>query len=137
MLEGVTVLNAYVEVNAAAVVGLWIAFAMFAILSAYGWYLFIKRHTVSHFITALIVSLLCIGALFGATITPITEETYYQVTIDKEVSFLEFTEFYEVVKVEGQIYTIKEIPHEVPETIPPASNNPIEPEGTWDPSADG
>ena len=137
MLEGVTVLNAYVEVNAIAVIGLWIAFILFAAASVYGWYLAAKRSTISHFIVAIVVSVLCIGALIGATITPITEETYYQVTIDKEVSFLEFTEFYEVVKVEGHIYTIKEIPHEIPETIPPASDNPTEPDNTWDPSADG
>ena len=137
MLEGITVLNTYVEVNAAAAIGLWITFVILAALSVYGWYLAANRHTISHFVVAIITSALCVGALIGATVTPISKETHYQVIIDKEVSFLEFTEFYEVVKVEGEIYTIKEIPHEIPDTIPPASDGPTEPDSTWDPDAVG
>lgn len=34
--------------------------------------------------------------------------TYYQVLIDDSVSMVEFNEKYDIVKVEGKIYTIKE-----------------------------
>lgn len=36
------------------------------------------------------------------------EITYYQVTIDDSVSMVEFNEKYDIVEVEGKIYTIKE-----------------------------
>ena len=35
-------------------------------------------------------------------------ENYYKVTIDPSCSYIEFTENYEIVEQEGEIYTIKE-----------------------------
>lgn len=35
-------------------------------------------------------------------------ENYYKVTIDHSCSYIEFTENYEIVEQEGEIYTIKE-----------------------------
>ena len=36
------------------------------------------------------------------------DTTYYQVTIDDSVSMVEFNEKYDIVNIEGKIYTIKE-----------------------------
>jgi hypothetical protein len=37
-----------------------------------------------------------------------TEVTEYKVTIDDSVSYIEFTEKYEVINQEGEIYTVRE-----------------------------
>ena len=42
------------------------------------------------------------------TISQNAGENYYKVTIDPSCSYIEFTENYEIVEQEGEIYTIKE-----------------------------
>lgn len=42
------------------------------------------------------------------TLSQNTDEKFYKVTIDPSASYIEFTENYEVIDQEGEIYTIKE-----------------------------
>ena len=50
-----------------------------------------------------------IGSMFGkAAGRPIKYETLYKVTISDAVSMNDFLEKYEIVKTEGQIYTVRE-----------------------------
>lgn len=56
---------------------------------------------------------LCFGIIVSiivgaAAAQPGELETYCQVTIDDSVSFNEFQQKYEIIKQEGQIYTVKE-----------------------------
>lgn len=46
--------------------------------------------------------------IWGATWLDGDSETRYKVTISEEVSMVEFCEKYEVIDVDGMIYTIKE-----------------------------
>ncbi len=139
MLEGVNLLYTYTETaNTWAVAGLWIAFALIAAIAVYAWFLFAKRNTKAHFVVAILTTVLCFGVMIGAFTTQTHEETFYKVTVDKEVSFVEFTYYYEVIGIEGEIYTIKEISHNIPETIPPAPSDTTSPtDSTWDTSAVG
>ena len=50
--------------------------------------------------------MLCFG-IRDSLISP-KDTTYYQVIIDDSVSMVEFNEKYDIVEVEGKIYTIKE-----------------------------
>lgn len=139
MLEGVNLLYTYTETAGVwAVAGLWIAFALVAAVAVYAWFLFSKRNTKAHFVVAILTTILCFGLMIGAFTTQTYEETFYKVTVDKEVSFVEFIYYYEVIDIEGEIYTVKEIPHDIPETIPPAPPEMTSPtDSTWDTSADG
>ena len=48
------------------------------------------------------------GSFLIGAIAPREQEEIYQVLIDESVSFVEFTEQYEIVEQNGLIYTIKE-----------------------------
>ena len=139
MLEGVNLLYTYTETAGVWVVaGLWIAFTLIAAAAVYAWFLFSKRSTKAHFVVAILTTILCFGLMIGAFTTQTHEETFYKVTVDKGVSFVEFIYYYEVIDIEGEIYTIKEIPHDIPETIPPAPSETTSPtDSTWDTGADG
>lgn len=49
------------------------------------------------------------GCLFGKIYeTPTAYETQYKVTISDEVSMTEFYEHYEIIEVDGKIFTVRE-----------------------------
>jgi hypothetical protein len=50
-------------------------------------------------VTFIILAIFCVDT---------TEVTEYKVTIDDSVKYVEFTEKYEVVDQEGEIYTVRE-----------------------------
>jgi hypothetical protein len=54
--------------------------------------------------------IICVGlAITCGRLAPETKyETLYQVTVDDSVSMNEFQNKYEIIKVEGKIYTVKE-----------------------------
>lgn len=57
-------------------------------------------------ITSFLISIICV-CICGFVKIP-TEKYVYQVTIDNSVSMTEFYEMYEIIEVNGKIYTIKE-----------------------------
>ena len=60
---------------------------------------------------------LVIGAIFGGAIgvvidrvnEPAPDEVHYKVIVSDEVSMNEFLSRYEIIEVEGKIYTVKEV----------------------------
>ena len=138
MLDGVTLLHTFTSTTGAIWVWvLWIAFAVFAAATVYFWIVTANRRTVAHLLVALVITLLCFSCLGAAITTAPQTETLYKVTIDPDVSYREFTYHYEVVNVEGEIYTIREIVHDDYDTIPPApTDNPSIPP-TWSEDAVG
>ena len=132
MLDGVNLLYSYTaEVNPWIKWALWIGLAIMAVITLYMWFLTANRQTKAHVIVAIICTVLAIGLMITAFEVDTSKETLHKVTIDYDVSFVEFTYYYEVVNIEGDIYTIREIVQAVPDTIPPS---PTETVPTTDPT---
>lgn len=108
MIDGINVLHTFQHTSGLFTsVGLWIVFSVFVLATIYAWILVATRRTRPHVIVAIVVSLLMFGFLFGATHTPVQTETRYKIIIDDDVSYREFTNMYEVLDVEGEIYTVR------------------------------
>lgn len=58
---------------------------------------------------AVILSIL-LGAFAGNFIapTPVAYETYYQISINEEVSLKDFMDKYEIIETRGDMYTVRE-----------------------------
>lgn len=124
MLDGVTLLHTFTSTTGAIWVWvLWIAFAVFVTATVYFWIVAANHRTIAHLLVALVITLLCFSSLGAAITTAPHTETLYKVTIDPSVSYCEFTYYYEVVNVEGEIYTIRKIIHDDYDTIPPEPTN--------------
>jgi len=127
VLEGVNLLYTFEQTTGIwLVVGVWIGLALLIGSMIYSWIITSKNQTIPHLLISIVVSVMCLGCFIGAVNVHTTTETLHKVTIDNSVSYREFTYYYEVVDVEGEIYTIRE--------IPPAPTN--EPENTVDPTWD-
>lgn len=140
MLDGITLLHSFEHTTGIwTAIVLWVAFALLAILTLYFWILWVNKHGIKGFVFALAITSLCILALGFAFIARPTTETLYKVTIDQFVSYREFTECYEVVDIEGEIYTIRNISEIETPPIPinPVENTITDSEPTWDSSAMG
>ena len=110
MMEGITVLNSYANELTALEIYLYIAILIGSLLSGGLFYFAIKdKNTPGIVFSSMFIAIFLV--LFGITTHKyfIKEpDTYYQVVLDENVSYLEFTEKYEVIEQNGQIYTIKE-----------------------------
>lgn len=114
-MNGVTILNTYTQLaNGQTIfgflVGLFFLFMTIIILvSAYFFKHFGEKKKSNY--TCLIVSIiLFILFIIGICNFPSKEyQTYYQVTINDSVSLNEFQNKYEIVKVDGKIYTVKKV----------------------------
>ena len=138
MLDGVTLLYTFTNTTGAIWVWLlWIAFAALTAATVYFWVVTVNRRTMVHLLVALVITLLCFSCLGAAITTAPHTETLYKVTIDPDVSYREFTYHYEVVNVEGEIYTIREIVHDDYATIPPAPTDDPTIPPTWSEDAVG
>lgn len=134
MLDGITVLHTYETINGIeAVIGVWLAFILLTAFAIYAWILWTNRRTKAHFIVTIIVTLLCIISLFGTFSIHTTKDTYYKVLIGPEVSYRDFAANYEVIEIEGEIYTIRKITNGIMPTI----TEPTIPTETWYPDAVG
>lgn len=138
MLDGVTLLHTFTNTTGVGWVwAAWIGFALLVALAIYCWVLVTTHRTYGHLTLALVVTLLCLLCLLAAFNAKPHTETLYKVTIDSEVSYREFTYYYEVVNVEGEIYTIREIIHDDYATIPPAPTDDPSIPPTWSEDAVG
>ena len=138
MLDGVTLLHTFTSTTGAIWVWVaWIGFALLVAATIYFWILVAAHRTYGHLICALVVTLLCLLCLLCAFNAKPHTETLYKVTIDPSVSYREFTYYYEVVNVEGEIYTIREIVHDDYATIPPAPTDDPSIPPTWSEDAVG
>lgn len=138
MLDGITLLHTFTNTTRVGWVwAAWIGFALLVALAIYCWVLVTTHRTYGHLTLALVVTLLCLLCLLAAFNAKPHTETLYKVTIDSEVSYREFTYYYEVVNVEGEIYTIREIIHDDYATIPPAPTDDPSIPPTWSEDAVG
>ena len=110
-MDGVTILNTFVEelavmqpwmaigltLSLGGVVGLVICAIIATATSDYNW-------------TGIVLTCCAICALIGIAIgmfAPREKEERYQVVIDDSVSFNEFYDHYEVLEINGKIYTVR------------------------------
>lgn len=109
-MNGVIILNSYEyltnSVNIAMSIILFIGFlaasiAIFIILLNHRFREFRMEYTI---LIVLVVLTITVGRLIPKK----KYETQYQVTVDDSVSMNEFQNKYEIIKVEGKIYTVKE-----------------------------
>lgn len=107
-MDGVIILNSYETLtNASGISFVFVWGLVFAVLTLGLLYLFIKDNpSIS---TAIFI--IAAGALAVILFCNIPEkkyETRYQVTVDDSVSMNEFQSKYEIIEVEGKIYTVRE-----------------------------
>ena len=138
MLDGITLLYTFTNTTGVGRVWFaWIGVVLLVAATVYCWLLVANRRTMTHLIAALLVTLLCFGSFACALNEKPHSETLYKVTIDQSVSYREFTYYYEVIDVEGEIYTIREIVHDNYETILPAPTEEPTETPSWSEDAVG
>lgn len=107
-MEGVTILNSYDYGNDIAFnisIAVLILMGLITLISfIYGC---IYGFSDSH--VSIWTACGTIALFFGIlAITTCENPTYYEILIEDEVSMTEFTQRYEIIKQEGQIFTVKE-----------------------------
>ena len=117
MLEGINVLNTYEIVNPewsrkmsfAVVLALTTLYGIALILYVFRDKESVKQAFVPTMIGILFTLFSMVASIYGFTHLPQNKyQTRYNVIIDDSVNFNEFQSKYEIIKVEGKIYTIKE-----------------------------
>lgn len=107
-MDGVIILNSYETLtNALGIFFVFVWGLVFAVLTLCFLYLFIKDNpSISTAIFIIIVGALAV--ILFCNIPEKKYETHYQVMVDDSVSMNEFQSKYEIIEVEGKIYTVKE-----------------------------
>ena len=106
MLNGIEVLNEYFIMNEFPVSALILMLIFLVICFIFSLIKFKILHIIIFSVSA---SLCVLSFIYGIDIkinTPKVKE--YQVTIDKSVSMVDFTSKYDIIRVDGEIYTIRE-----------------------------
>lgn len=108
-MNGIIILNSYeILTNASSVFLYFVWGCVFTALAIALSYLFIVDNYSS---TSTAIFAIVAGALAVILFCNIPEknyETHYQVTVDNSVSMNEFQNKYEIIEVEGKIYTVRE-----------------------------
>lgn len=108
-MNGVTILNSYEYLTNTFPIFLFILLcAIFSVLSIIILCTLLLDRSSSWKKFAFLVICIALTIVLGCSIPENRYETRYQVTIDNSVSMNEFQSKYEIIKVEGKIYTIKE-----------------------------
>ena len=108
-MEGVTILNTYEYLtNTATIVWLILLCLWFFALSFVALFALFKYKSESWKEPVLFVICAILTIICGCLIPEYKYETRYQVTTDDSVSINEFQNKYEIIKVEGKIYTVRE-----------------------------
>ena len=111
-MEGITILHEYTaggpDIGCAILAGL-VSLAILAVI-IFAIYLRIKKAEKFSFGTWIVLSLALFGIIAGF-IGSVKRPSYteYMVLLDNNIRYVEFTNTYEVIKQEGEIYTIREI----------------------------
>lgn len=108
-MNGVTILNSYEKFTNVADIFFIIAWGIvFAVLAVCFLYLLTKEDPYK---VSTVISIIVAGTLATILFCNIPKkdyETYYEITVDDNVTLNEFQSKYEIIKVEGKIYTVKE-----------------------------
>ena len=111
MLEGIEILDKTEILYTSKAAALLCAFSMVAIIVAAitSVATVVAKQIKVAIISAIVFVLFTITIIVSSSFINKPTGTYqYQVTIDKNVSMVEFHEKYEIVDIKGKIYTIKE-----------------------------
>lgn len=109
-MNGVTILNSYEYLtNDANILGS-IILCMGFLVSSIIMFITLLKYKFREFRIeyAILIVLIVLTIIVGCFIPKKKYETQYQVTVDDSVSMNEFQNKYEIIKVEGKIYTVKE-----------------------------
>lgn len=108
-MNGVTILNSYEYLtNTNSIVGSMFLCIWFLAVSIIALFELIKHKGKSWIAGILFIIFITLTITCGGLIPEKKYETRYQVTTDDSVSMNEFQNKYEIIKVEGKIYTVKE-----------------------------
>lgn len=150
-MDGVTVLHSFTNYWPLVIsILFWILSLAAVVGSIYLWCIAATRKTRTHLIVSIVLTVLAIVCLLGSMFNSAQPSTYYKVIIDPSVSYLDFIDTYEVIEIEGQIFTVILINEDSSsedgattpskDTIPEWTETPTEdviPTETWNPSAVG
>ena len=109
-MNGVTILNSYEYLtNMVSIVGanvLCVGFLAASIFILIKLFKYASRCSWREFV----ILVICVSLVITCVnlVPKYKYETHYQVTVDDSVSMNEFQNKYEIIKVEGKIYTVKE-----------------------------
>lgn len=108
-MGGVTILNSYESLtNLGSIVLLIVLFVWSLATSFVSLFALLKTKCNSWKEFAVLVVCVVLSIVCGCFIPEDEYETHYQVTVDNSVSMNEFQNKYEIIEVEGKIYTIHE-----------------------------
>lgn len=149
MIDGITILHTYTHTTPVAyLAAIWIVFGLLAAITLWSWLKLSSKTTGWRIVLAVLLTLLTIASFIMALSFEEKSETRYKILIDENISYQDFVEHYEVIDVEGKIYTVRVI-NSIPSTTEPPSEpsnpstepsieNPTETQTpTWDPDAVG
>ena len=107
-MDGVIILNSYETLtNESSIFFVFVWGLVFAALALGFLYLFIKdKPSISTAIFIIVAGVL--ATILFCNIPEKKYETCYQVTVNDSVAMNEFQSKYEIIKVEGKIYTVRE-----------------------------
>jgi hypothetical protein len=108
-MKGVEVLNTFIEEGGSLGEGIYAIITGIIAIVAIVITIYLSRECSSGGTALLFSVILLFLSIVGIYQSFFKEDTtYYQIIIDDSVSMVEFNEKYDIVKVEGKIYTIKE-----------------------------
>ena len=108
-MNGVIILNSYESLtNFGSILLISILCAWFFAVSIVVLFALLKYGCNSWKEPAFLVICVVLTIVCGCLIPEDKYETHYQVTVDNSVSMNEFQNKYEIIEVEGKIYTIRE-----------------------------
>lgn len=108
-MEGVTILNSYEYLTNPSSIFLYLVWGfVFTTLALILSYLFIVDNYSSTSTAICAIAAGALAVIFFCNIPEKKYETRYQVTIDDSVAMNEFQSKYEIIEVEGKIYTVRE-----------------------------
>lgn len=108
-MNGIIILNSYeILINASSIFLYLVWGCVFTALAIALSYLFIVDNYFSISTAICAIAAEALAVIFFCNIPEKNYETRYQVTIDDSVSMNEFQSKYEIIEIEGKIYTIRE-----------------------------
>ena len=108
-MNGVIILNSYESLtNFGSILLISILCAWFFAVTIVALFALLKYRCNSWKEPAFLVICVVLTIVCGCLIPEDKYETHYQVTVDNSVSMNEFQNKYEIIKVEGKIYTVRE-----------------------------
>ena len=108
-MDGVTILNSYESLtNFGSILLMSILCAWFLAAAIVALFALLKYGCDSWKEFAILVVCIVLFIVCGCLIPKDNYEIHYQVTVDDSVSMNEFQSKYEIIEVEGKIYTVRE-----------------------------